>query len=111
MLQATPQSVPQRRAGPSPASCTVGANDSRYSPSYGVETMSEQQWLTQAQFARAEGCDEKKVRRGLASGKLTARDDGKLDRAQVGSGWRRPRRDTKERPDTCSDIAPKKRPH
>jgi hypothetical protein len=55
-----------------------------------------ERWLTQAQFARAEGCDEKQVRRGLASGKLVARYDGKLDRAQIDSGWRRPRRDSKD---------------
>lgn len=50
------------------------------------------------EFARLEGCDEKQVRRGIASGKLVADADGNLDPAQVGSGWRKPRVDTKERP-------------
>jgi hypothetical protein len=55
-------------------------------------------WLTNVQFAAAEGCNEKQVRKGLASGKLVARADGKLDRAQVGSGWRRSRVDSKDLP-------------
>lgn len=56
----------------------------------------EDRWLNNSQFAAAEGCDEKQVRRGLASGKLVARADGKLDVAQVRSGWRRPRVDSRE---------------
>jgi hypothetical protein len=50
------------------------------------------------EFARLEGCDEKQVRRGIASGKLIADAQGNLDPAQVGSGWRKPRVDTKDRP-------------
>ena len=50
------------------------------------------------EFARLEGCDEKQVRRGIASGKLIADASGNLDPAQVGSGWRKPRVDSKERP-------------
>lgn len=52
--------------------------------------------VSQREFARLERCDEKQVRRGVASGKLIADASGKLDRAQVGSGWRKPRVDSKE---------------
>lgn len=59
--------------------------------------MSEvERWLNNSQFAAAEGCDEKQVRRGLARGTLVARDDGKLDASQVRSGWRKPRVDSRE---------------
>ena len=49
-------------------------------------------------FAKLEGCDEKQVRRGIERGVLTVNADGKLAVSQVGSGWRRPRRDSKAAP-------------
>lgn len=54
--------------------------------------------VTRREFARLEGCDEKQVRRALERGVLVANPEGKLDPAQVGSGWRRPRVDSKEAP-------------
>jgi hypothetical protein len=56
------------------------------------------QAVTRREFARLEGCDEKQVRRALARGLLVADAEGKLDSAQVGSGWRKPRVDSKEKP-------------
>jgi hypothetical protein len=54
--------------------------------------------VTRREFARLEGCDEKQVRRALARGLLVADSLGKLDPAQVGSGWRKPRTDSKPPP-------------
>lgn len=54
--------------------------------------------VTQREFARLEGCDPKQVRRALESGRLVANAEGKLDTAQVGGGWRKPRVDSKEAP-------------
>ncbi len=54
--------------------------------------------VTRREFARLEGCDEKQVRRALERGLLVATTEGKLDRAQVGSGWRKPRVDSKDLP-------------
>lgn len=54
--------------------------------------------VTRREFARLEGCDEKQVRRALARGLLVADAEGKLDSVQVGSGWRKPRADSKEAP-------------
>ncbi len=50
------------------------------------------------EFARLEGCDEKQVRRAVLRGLLVADAEGKLDPAQVRSGWRKPRSDSKDRP-------------
>jgi hypothetical protein len=62
--------------------------------------------VTGREFARLEGCDEKQVRRAVARGLLVADSEGKLDPAQVGSGWRKPRVDSKERAATKpADIA------
>ena len=60
--------------------------------------MSGERWLTKVAFAKAEGCDEKQVRRGVISGKLVARADGLLSSSQIGNGWRRPRVDSKAAP-------------
>lgn len=54
--------------------------------------------VTRREFARLEGCDEKQVRRALARGLLVADPEGKLNPAQVGSGWRKPRADSKDAP-------------
>jgi len=40
------------------------------------------------QFARRDGCDEKRVRNAIRTGHLRLGDDGKLDAALVGTGWR-----------------------
>jgi hypothetical protein len=65
------------------------------------------QRVSQREFARLEGCDEKQVRRGIASGKLIVDAEGKLDVSQVGSGWRRPRRDSKSADNSApADMPP-----
>jgi hypothetical protein len=51
--------------------------------------------VTQREFAKLAGCDEKQVRRAIASGKLNPDADGKLDPDFVSSGWRRPIRSSK----------------
>lgn len=51
--------------------------------------------VTQREFAKLAGCDEKQVRRAIASGKLKPDADGRLDPALVSSGWRRPIRSSK----------------
>ena len=51
------------------------------------------------EFARRSGCDEKQVRRGIASGKLKVQEDGSLDPDLVGSGWRRPTKATRANAD------------
>lgn len=51
--------------------------------------------VTQREFAKLAGCDEKQVRRAIASGKLKPDAGGKLDPALVNSGWRRPIRSSK----------------
>ncbi|HDR9093364.1 hypothetical protein QZM46_17630 [Burkholderia vietnamiensis] len=57
--------------------------------------------VTQREFAKLAGCDEKQVRRAIASGKLKPDADGRLDPALVSSGWRRPIRSSK----TVADSA------
>lgn len=52
--------------------------------------------VTRREFARLERCDEKQVRRALERGLLTADSEGKLDPTLVGSGWRKPRADSRE---------------
>jgi hypothetical protein len=44
------------------------------------------------EFARQDGCDDKLVRRALASGRLAQLPDGTVDRALVGSAWRKSNR-------------------
>lgn len=58
-------------------------------------------FVTQREFARLADCDEKQVRRAIASGKLAPDKDGKLDPALVNSGWRRPIRSSKSVADTA----------
>jgi hypothetical protein len=50
--------------------------------------------LNVSQFAKAEGCDEKQVRRAIERGALHRGEDGLLDSALVASGWRKPNRRT-----------------
>ncbi|MDN7762998.1 MULTISPECIES: hypothetical protein [Burkholderia cepacia complex] len=57
--------------------------------------------VTQREFAKLAGCDEKQVRRAVASGKLKPDAVGRLDPALVSSGWRRPIRSSK----TVADSA------
>ncbi|MGJ7611140.1 MULTISPECIES: hypothetical protein [unclassified Variovorax] len=61
--------------------------------------------VTRREFARLEGCDEKQVRRALLRGLLVADSEGKLDPAQVASGWRKPRADSKEAPAKAAPAA------
>ncbi|MBV2180902.1 MAG: hypothetical protein KUL86_06655 [Castellaniella sp.] len=51
--------------------------------------------VTQREFAKLAGCDEKQVRRAVASGKLKLDADGKLDPALASSGWRKPIRSSR----------------
>lgn len=51
--------------------------------------------VTQREFAKLADCDEKQVRRAVASGKLKPDADGKLDPSLISSGWRRPIRSSK----------------
>lgn len=44
------------------------------------------------EFARLDGCDDALVRRAIKQGKLRTSDDGKVDRSQAGSGWRKANR-------------------
>jgi hypothetical protein len=41
------------------------------------------------QFAKLDGCDDKLVRRAITQGKLPKSEDGKLDPALAGTGWRK----------------------
>ena len=50
--------------------------------------------LSVSAFAKRAGCDEKQVRRALASGKLAKEKDGLLDAAQLETSWRRANRRT-----------------
>ncbi len=54
--------------------------------------MSAPQLVSVREFARLDGCDDKLVRRAIKAGKLPISGDGKLDRALVGSGWRKTNR-------------------
>jgi hypothetical protein len=60
--------------------------------------------VTQREFAKLADCDEKQVRRAVASGKLKPDADGRLDPALVSSGWRRPIRSSKAVADSA-DIS------
>jgi hypothetical protein len=55
-------------------------------------------YVSRNAFAKLEGCDEKQVRRGIERGVLTVNSEGKLAVSLVGSGWRKPRRDSKSAP-------------
>lgn len=60
--------------------------------------------VTQREFAKLAGCDEKQVRRAVASGKLKPDADGRLDPALVSSGWRRPIRSSKTVADSADTL-------
>lgn len=57
------------------------------------------------EFARRDGCDDALVRRAIKSGKLTAFDDGTLDPAQVGTGWRKGNRNADKGADKSAPAA------
>jgi hypothetical protein len=57
------------------------------------------------EFARLDGCSDKLVRRAISEGKLRVSDDGKLDRALAGTGWRRTNRRAAEAADNGADTA------
>ena len=44
------------------------------------------------EFARLDGCDDKLVRRAIKAGKLPVSEDGKVDPALAGTGWRKQNR-------------------
>lgn len=46
--------------------------------------------LSVREFARCSSCNEKLVRRALLQGRLHLDPEGRIDPAQVDSGWRRP---------------------
>ena len=56
------------------------------------------------EFARLDGCDEKLVRRAIKSGKLRVCDDGKLDPALAGTGWRKANRRAADSADTSENV-------
>lgn len=56
------------------------------------------------EFARLDGCDDKLVRRAIKAGKLPISDDGKLDPALAGSGWRKQNRRAAGSADTGADT-------
>jgi hypothetical protein len=45
--------------------------------------------ISQREFARRDGCNEKLVRRAIAEGRLPRGADGLIDAALVGTAWRR----------------------
>lgn len=49
-------------------------------------------WLSIREFARRDGCDDKLVRRAIEQKKLIPNEDGRLDEALVGTGWRKTNR-------------------
>ena len=51
--------------------------------------MSAPKLVSVREFARLDGCDDKLVRRAIKAGKLKVSEDGKLDAALVGTGWRK----------------------
>ena len=55
------------------------------------------------EFARLDGCDDKLVRRAIKSGKLPVSDDGKVDPALAGTGWRKTNRRFGAPADTGAD--------
>lgn len=68
--------------------------------------------LSIREFARRDGCDESRVRRGIRSGHLKPLADGNLDAALVGTGWREGNRRRASRADTADTAAERLRtPH
>jgi hypothetical protein len=57
------------------------------------------------EFARRDGCDEKMVRKARDSGYLRVFDDGSIDPAFVGTGWRAGNRKNAESVRTGADIS------
>lgn len=55
------------------------------------------------EFARLDGCDDKLVRRAIKAGKLPVSDEGKVDAALAGSGWRKRNRHTSPAADNGAD--------
>lgn len=60
-------------------------------------------YVSAREFARIDGCDEKLVRRAIQAGKLPVSEDGKLDRALAGSGWRKQNRRSAGGADIAAD--------
>ena len=48
--------------------------------------------ISRREFAKRDGCDERLVRNAIESGHLPTLEDGTLDPALVGTGWRKTNR-------------------
>ncbi|WP_419808377.1 hypothetical protein [Sphingomonas sp.] len=68
--------------------------------------MSAPRLVSVREFARLDGCDDKLVRRAIKAGKLRVSDDGKVDAALAGSGWRRQNRRAADSADIREVSAP-----
>jgi hypothetical protein len=62
--------------------------------------------LSLREFARRDGCNDKLVRRAIQQGRLKAFEDGTLDAALVGSGWRTTNRRADKGADTADTGGP-----
>ncbi len=58
--------------------------------------------ISQREFARRDGCSEKRVRMGLTTGHLKKLPNGKLDPAQVGTAWRKRNRQPADSAETSA---------
>jgi hypothetical protein len=56
------------------------------------------------EFAKRDGCNDKVVRRKIASGHLQTLTDGQLDQALVGTGWRKRNADSADKPADIADT-------
>lgn len=59
------------------------------------------------EFARLDGCNDKLVRNALKAGKLPVSEDGKVDAALAGTGWRKQNRRAAAGADTGADVTEK----
>ncbi len=68
------------------------------------------QFVSIREFARLDGCDDALVRRAIKQGKLRTSEDGKVDRSQAGTGWRRANRKVAGGADKGADKAKRSAP-
>ena len=68
--------------------------------------MSAPRLVSVREFARLDGCNDKLVRRAIKAGKLRVSEDGKVDAALAGSGWRKQNRRAADSADTRKVSAP-----
>lgn len=62
-------------------------------------------YVSVREFARLDGCDDKLVRRAIKAGKLPVSDEGKVDAALAGTGWRKTNRRAGATADRAADTA------